>query len=138
MLLASAHDVIALVAQCQLVLPSHFVFEDVTHAKGHARFGTPGFEDEAFTVRRVQDNAALFAVQPALIIVFGHSVGAWPSCVFACISKDGGTLVGFITQFGFCGDLHGIQCQRQSYIIVWSLQLACGGNGLYFVRCIQP
>ena len=128
MLLASAHDIIALDAQCQLVLPSLFVFEDVTHGKGHARFGAPGFEDKAFTVRRVQDNAALFAVQPALIIVFAHGVGAWPACMFACNSKDEGTLVGFIPQFGFCGDMHGIQFQRQSYKVVWSLKLACGWN----------
>ena len=118
MLLASAHGIIALAAQCQLVLPSLFVFEDVTHEKGYARFGTPGFYDKAFTVRRVRNNAAVFEVQPALIVVFGYNAGAWPSCAFACNSEEEGTFVGFITQFGFCGDMQGIQFQQQSHIMV--------------------
>ena len=76
MLPVSVRDVIALVAQCQFVLPSLFAFESVTRERGHAQLGTPGFGDQTITVRWVQDNAAVFEVQPALVIVFGRGAGA--------------------------------------------------------------
>ena len=80
----------------------------------------------------------MFAVQPAFIIVFGHSVGAWSSCNFACKSKDYCMFVGFITQLGFCWDMQGILRQQQSETCAWSLRQVCGQSGLNFVRCIQP
>ena len=45
--------------------------------------------------------------------------------------------LGFITQFGFCGDMHGIQCQSKSDIFVWSLRRVCGWNASHFPSRIQ-
>jgi hypothetical protein len=119
MLLAKVHGIMALATQCHLVPFSSPMVEGIEPAEeGRAGFSMRAFGDQGIAVHWVQGNVVAFATKVRLVVVFGHNVDEWPFCCFTFHSNYKLMFAGLVTQFGFYGDVSGIQCRRTSETIV--------------------
>jgi len=136
-LLSSVRDTIVLAMQFQLAFLSFPLLADVAHQERRLQFGAPGFDDQANVMQWAQGNVDELRAEPVRIIVFGHGAGSWAACHITWGSAKERMLSGVISQFGFCGGTHSIQCQRQSDILTRSVQKVCSGKGFTLLHHIR-
>ena len=131
MMLVSMCEILVIVAQCRFASTSFLTLDNT------GRFGARGFDAQTLVAVWAQDNVDMLEVWSSQVVAFGHDAGGWASCRLACDTEHQSLASGVVTQFGFCDDAQGTQCQSQSNWIYQSLQHACIGKDIVVLLHFQ-